>query len=151
MSIEREWVEQACSNDKWSQCPFLGSQVMTRATHSCFPVAFGNSQVTGSHIDQVGSARLHYGMALATHSFQAMPWEHYLSLTFEHFSAEKKHTYLIRYLMKTYPGQPPTLAQPPAQQWKICQKFKYVLAGWAIASNEDISQYCLGLKSSSNW
>ena len=73
-----------------------------------------------------------------------------LSLTFEHFSAEKKHIYLIRYVMKTYPGQPPTLAQLPAQQRKIRQKFEYFLAGWAIASNEDMTQvgYCLGLKSS---
>ena len=76
-----------------------------------------------------------------------------LSLTFECFSAEKKHIYLIRYVMKTYLGQPPTLAQLPAQQRKIRQKFEYFLAGRAIASNEDMTQvgYCLGLKSSSNW
>ena len=43
--------------------------------------------------------------------------------------------------MKTYPGQPPTLAQLPAQQRKIRQKFEYFLA---IASNEDMTQvgYC---------
>ena len=72
-------------------------------------------------------------------------------VTFEHFLVEKKHTYLIRYVMETQLGQPPTLAQP-AQQQKINQKFKYILAGQAIASNEDITQvgYCLGLKSSSN-
>ena len=52
--------------------------------------------------------------------------------------------------MKTYPGQPPTLAQLPAQQRKIRRKFEYFLAGRAIASNEDMTQvgYCLGLKSS---
>ena len=52
--------------------------------------------------------------------------------------------------MKTCLGQPPTLAQLPAQQRKIRRKFEYFLAGWAIASNEDMTQvgYCLGLKSS---
>ena len=63
---------------------------------------------------------------------------------------EKKNIYVIRYVIKTYPGQPPTLAQLPAQQRKIRRKFEYFLAGRAIASNDDMTQvgYCLGLKSS---
>ena len=41
------------------------------------------------------------------------------------FFGGKKHTYLVRYVIKTHLGQPLTLAQPPAQQWKIHWKFKY--------------------------
>ena len=47
--------------------------------------------------------------------------------------------------MKLYPDQP---TQPTTQKPKIYQKFKYLLPGQAIASNEDMAQvgYCLGLK-----